>query len=258
MGFRSEEEALRRKTEALAADLEEARRTIDEARPRLERVEALERQLRAAQDELARHRAKKKRPNRRPALIALVTLIVFAVGGAAFVLFVTASQRQEVAQRVAVAQAREHQHREARAQAEAERSRAEAEARAAAEAARRAAEARPPWAERTGRVTRVEGAAAPVDRRASCDVTLERTTQPGFDARLVVRCDERVIYGRPGFGFLGGCRRDADGAPERCEDRTGSRDEGDPMVVIDRGTGRVVVSDGPELPWTVEIALDGG
>jgi len=62
------------------------------------------------------------------------------------------------------------------------------------------------------------------------------------------------IYGRANMGYVP-CDMDGDSFV-RCEDHVGSVGEGDPMLILDLPTDTLVVSDGPELPWTVRIALD--
>jgi len=252
MTFRSDDDALRIKNEALQEDLSEARRELEEARPRIARVDELEQELEAARKQLLDLRSP-RHGRRVPAIAAVAGVFVAVVclaGGLLFAL--TSSQQKAEAELAAVASRRVEMERAERAAMEARR-RAE-EARAREEARRVAAEAaRGPFAERTGRVTHVEGP-APAVEGGECSITVERATGTRFDARLHVMCGGRTVYGRPGFGHLSCTMRH--GRPERCEDRVGSRDNGDPMVVLDLPTGTVVVSDGPELPWTVRVDLD--
>jgi hypothetical protein len=251
MTFRSDDDALHAKNRALEEDLAEARRELEEARPRLERAEALERELSSARAELRALQRPAGRPEREPgasllaASAGFLVALTLASGGVLFTM--SSQQRRAEAELAAVA----HRARLDRARAAAHRRAVEAHA---AEVARRARPAsRAPLAERTGRVTGVEGP-APAAEGGACSVTVEPAPGTRFDARLRVECDGRTVYGRDGFGYLSCTMRD--GTPERCEDRGGTRRDGDPRVVLDLPTDTVVVSDGPELPWTVRLALD--
>lgn len=262
MGFRDDEHALRLKKQALEEQLEEARTELDQARPQLERLETIEAELEAANAELERLRGPKPKPNPKRGRNILVPLgilaLVAAVAVAVFLQFQERSNEALYRERDRQ-QARRHEEQAeaARDRAEATRATAEREAEAsraaaAVELARRLA-ALPDEVIRPGRVVAVSGP-APAIVEAECRLQVIPDRSPRFQARVVVECGGRTIYGAPGQGYVP-CviqRR----AFIRCEDRNGTSNEGDPMLVLDLPTDRLVVSDGPELSWTVEIELE--
>jgi hypothetical protein len=108
-----------------------------------------------------------------------------------------------------------------------------------------------------GRVTNIEGD-APVASGAACTVKVLAANVGELNCRVIVRCGDKLLYGKSGSGYLT-CNmkdglptfgRDADGSA-----RSKATDSGDPMFELDLPKERVVVSDGPSPAYSVEIAL---
>lgn len=250
MTFRDDSDALRAKIDSLQSRLGEAQAKLTEAGPRLAEVDRLERELAETKAELAKLTRPKPRPNRAVPAIAGILVALLLAGGMVGYLFFSAQEKQDgvwVAQQAA-----------ARDQAEAEAEAARVEAMEAAEAARLEAQRRQaeleaePFVVRRGRVVEVQGA-APATVDAECTVRVERPGNARYDARVRVDCGGRRIYGRERSGLVECHMREQ--MPERCEDRGGTEANGDPMLTLDLPTDVAVVADGPELPWTVSIAL---
>jgi len=232
MPYREESEALRAKVESLQAELEEKERALDAVEPELQRVEALERALAHAHARLIAPALQQRRAQQ--TLFALSVVSCVALTTVSGLMSFAASWRDHHAPRYAPATAT---------------------IGAYSPSPFSTPIATPFSTSRRARVTDVEGP-APTYVGAECEVQVERAfPESGFDATVRVECAGRTLYGRPGFGYLS-CRED-DGVPARCEDRRGTGEDGDAMVVVDLPTHAAVVRDGPELPWTVRLELDG-
>lgn len=91
------------------------------------------------------------------------------------------------------------------------------------------------------RVARViePGSPAAVGEGAMCAIEVTPVDSGPFDCRVVVRCDDHVLYGEvpdSGFNFCGP-------VPSRIVDGNVSRDDGDPRLEIDLASGSVVIEE---------------
>jgi hypothetical protein len=83
-----------------------------------------------------------------------------------------------------------------------------------------------------------------------CEVDLEGAFGP-YNATVRVACGGQVLYGGETMGAVQCETRD--GRALRCRDDSGTGADGDPMVVLDRERGRLVVHESRH--WSVLIAL---
>lgn len=103
----------------------------------------------------------------------------------------------------------------------------------------------------TGRVVSVSGS-APATVGETCRAEL--SSELGrFNASAVVECAGQRLYGYGTFGQLQ-CEC-AGGRAVSCSDPLPILDDGDPMLTLDRRTGRLTLADGNR--WRIQIALAG-
>lgn len=91
---------------------------------------------------------------------------------------------------------------------------------------------------RTARVIE-PGSPAAVGEGEMCAIEVTPVDSGPFDCRVVVRCDDHVLYGEvpdSGFNFCGP-------VPSRIVDGNVSRDDGDPRLEIDLASGSVVIEE---------------
>lgn len=79
-------------------------------------------------------------------------------------------------------------------------------------------------------------AAVPLDQSCAVEVTPVHGSM--FDCRVVVRCDDQVLYGESSAGY-----NHCGPVPSRIVDGDVSRDDGDPALEVDFASGRVVIEE---------------
>lgn len=79
-------------------------------------------------------------------------------------------------------------------------------------------------------------AAVPLDRACAIEVTPVHGSV--FDCRVIVRCDDQVLYGESSAGY-----NHCGSVPSRIVDGDVSRDDGDPALEVDFASGRVVIEE---------------
>lgn len=109
--------------------------------------------------------------------------------------------------------------------------------------------------ERNGKVA-LTTRADQVHQGAPCVVRVEPTLGRRHNCRVVVRCDDHLLYGAKGNGYTD-CEM-VQGAPIRAHDKEGTVAEGDPILKMDLATGKVDVSDDLPGAAAVTIELDPG
>ena len=100
---------------------------------------------------------------------------------------------------------------------------------------------------------------APAHVGDDCSLELTRVTGDYFNCRIRVSCRGEVLYGLPGAGY-NRCRMEGEDV-RAAQDRSGTRRDGDPKMVLDLDQGQVIVSDRDpdmELVLAVESARPGG
>ena len=100
---------------------------------------------------------------------------------------------------------------------------------------------------------------APAEEGDDCSLEVTRVTGDYFNCRIRVSCRGEMLYGLPGAGY-NRCRMDGEQVRE-AQDRSGTRRDGDPKLVLDLDQGQVIVSDRDpdmELVLAVESARPHG
>lgn len=288
MAFRSNQEALRAKNEALEGDLRDARVALHAAEERVRELERLEAAAKGRPDPAGLG----IEPSARTPLV--MTMLASVAMGLVALTMVSALVEQRRAHRELV------RRNIGKSEADAFLERWAEGSRFSQHKAQRHEVAGPPsadsrtaagtddgfdhqgrsgsragfgiaggWVEHEGVVVSTKGP-APVLLGSTCRVTLTpRAPARGFPharRRLRVECGGRHMYGpsippehdAPRGILRGGGELTCRGAylaSERCMDDRGSKSDGDPMALVDLPKGRVTISDGPALFWQVDVAI---
>ncbi len=290
MTFRSDDDAREERVRALEKQLEEARRELSIARPKVDRLEIAEKENKRLVAELQRPAAGLPKPGSsggglRASLLLLGGLVLLLVSGLAMagVFLATSSgprggddwARADAERRAAEAEQRAQDLSEALARSEAEAARREAEAHAAIDPVAPSSVApepvpllpEPPIDPaslvdhsidfpailRDGRVVSVTGD-APVARRARCRISIAAASS---DCRADVFCGSESLYPRTGRGGYFHCQV-SDHVLESGADSNPTSSSGDPRLELDVAHRQITISDGPSPEWSVLVAYDAG